>query len=169
MSSPTIGRGPDPALLDRLASMLGSHIDEEQRVIPLGHRDIGSDQSTLRFRASRACEWVSVHVQSTAPVSVANTLGLIARGLNFDGTRGLYGRGLAQQTGDDVDYDSSASIDLTRIDCRENRQQEYTVTRNGTDRYIAYLVPEFLEVDGTYTKFDGEDSEDRMSFIDLGV
>lgn len=168
MTGPAIGRGPDPALVDRLSALLGSHIDEEQRVIPLGHRDIGGNQSKVSFRASRACQFVRYHVQHSGQ-SQGSTRGLFTRGLGRHATLGLWTRGLGLPSGVSMAYDQGASVATGQVDCRSERQQEITITRDGTNRYCVYLIPEFLEVDGTFTKFDGVDSDDRMAYVDLGV
>lgn len=165
MSSPSVGRGPDPVVLDRLVSLLGSHFDEEQRVVPLGSRNIGGNQSVIRFRASRATLWVTAHVQSSTAGSV---YGLIARGFPALGTEGLYARGLGIGSAG-LAYDADGAVASERVDCRQDRQQDLTISRDGVNRYVVWLVPEFLETDGTYTKFDGEDAADQMAFIDLGI
>jgi len=167
MSSPAIGRGPDLAVINRLAALLGSHFDEEQRVYPLGARDIGGNQSVIVFRASRACQFVRVHVQNSGQVS-ASPIGLFTRGLARHETKGLYARGLG--IGDArSSYIAGSASSTTDIDCRSERQQQSTVSRDGTNAYIAWVIPRFLEVDGSFTLFDGVDAEDRMCFFDLGV
>ena len=53
---------------------------------------------------------------------------------------------------------------------RANRQRDETVTRNGSDHYYMWLIPVFMNADGTYTKFDGEGTTlDQMAFVDLGT
>lgn len=169
MSSPFPGRsGADPVVLDRLAATLGSHFDEEQRVYPLGHRaSTTANQTVVRFRASRACLFVTYHVQNGVGGS---TLGLFTRGLGRGtsyGTQGLFARGLG--VGGTFAYDPNEVVASGRVDCRSERQQEITITKDGVNRYVVYLIPEFLEADGSYTKFDGEDAEDRMAVVDIGV
>jgi len=119
------------------AVMLGSHFDEEQRVLLLGvKRAAGSaDDWDIRFRASRACEWVTVHVQS-------------------DATGGR-------------DYSAGSSVSSVQYDMRVDRQREVEVAAPSA-RYV-FLVPEFEESDGTYTKFDGADGDDHMVLIELDV
>lgn len=63
-----------------------------------------------------------------------------------------------------LDFLSSA-----QVDCREDRQQDHTVTRDGVKHYYVWLIPEFGDADGTFTKFDGEDGDDHMAFADVGV
>lgn len=168
MSSPFPGRsGVDPVIIDRLVALLGSHFDEEQRVVPLGFRNIGGNQSAIRFRASRATLFVRYHVQSTA--GAGSTRGLFTRGLGRHQTLGLYARGLGVGADLTLAYDPDNAVAAAQVDCRQDRQQEVTITRNGVDRYVVYLIPSFLETDGSHTLFDGDDAADQMAFIDLGV
>lgn len=129
MSGPWSGYlpfGADPFIMQaRLAALLGSHFDEEQRVWILGFRDIGGDESVIRFRAARACAFVRVHVQSDAAL------------------------------GGGPFYNPEAFINSTQYDMRENRQRDVTIERNGTDRYYVWLVPEFLNPDGSFTRYNG--------------
>ena len=124
----------------RLSRHLSSHWDEQQRVVVLGSRDKGSNTSAIRFQASRATLYVQVHLQ-------------------HDGSGG-----------GGVDYNASTSVSSNRRDMRANRQRDETVTRNGTDHYYMWLIPVFMNADGTYTKFDGEGTTlDQMAFVDLGT
>ena len=94
----------------------------------------------VRFVASRATQFVQAQVQSTATSKGGAT------------------------------YSTSNYVSSTRVDCRSNRQQDLTISRNGTNRYYLFLIPVFLEGDGsTYTKFDGDDGADKMAFADLGT
>jgi hypothetical protein len=130
-----------PPELDRLLRGLASFWDNQQRVFPTGQKDTGTGTDVnIRFMASRATRWVQVHVQSTASSKGGAT------------------------------YSTSNYISTTRVDCRSNRQQDVTVSRNGTNRYYLWLIPVFLEGDeSTYSKFDGVTTTDRMAFIDLGT
>lgn len=144
MTGPSVGSAPsllrDPFVAQsRLAELLGSHYDEEQRVYPLGYRDVGSNNSVIRFRSARACQWVRVHVQ-------------------HDGGGG-----------GGVNYNASTFASSTQYDQRSERQRDVTVSRDGTNNYYVWLIPEFEESDGTFTKFDGADGDDHMAFMDLGV
>ena len=124
----------------RLSRHLSSHWDEQQRVVVLGNRDKGSNTSAVRFQASRATLYVQVHVQ-------------------HDGSGG-----------GGVDYSAGTSVSSNRRDMRANRQRDETVTRNGSDHYYMWLIPVFMNADGTYTKFDGEGTTlDQMAFVDLGT
>lgn len=98
------------------------------------------DDVIVRFLAARACQFVNVHVQHD----------------------GVGGGGAA--------YDAATFVSETRVDCRENRQQDHTVTRSTADSYYVWLIPEQLNTEsGTYTQFDGDDGADQMAMIDLGV
>ncbi len=114
--------------------------DNQQRVEILGwkHTGAGSDVA-LRYRASRATQYVIEHVQST-------------------------GVGLGGAT-----YSTSNRVSRTRVDCRQNRQQDATITRNGTDDYYVWLIPSFEDEPGTYTDMDGADGDDFMAFLYLGT
>ncbi len=102
------------------------------------------DNVALRFRATRATMFVRVHVQ-------------------HDGSGG----------GGET-YDASTYVSDTRVDCRANRQQDVTITRDTDNDYVVWLIPEFLEGDvgnDTYTRYDGEtdEGEDSMAFVALGA
>src|SRR3990167_4779143 len=119
MSSPFPGRsGIDPVVIDRLAALLGSHFDEEQRVVPLGHRNIGGNQSVIRFRASRATEFVRYHVQNSGQ-TFGSTKGLFTRGLSRYQTLGLWTRGLGVPSGVQMTYDPTGSVATAQVDCRQ--------------------------------------------------
>lgn len=168
MSSPFPGVAQDPTVLARMAALLGSHIDEEQRVVPLGFID-QNDSSTVivRFRAARACLYVRVQLQN-ATVS-AGTDGLFARGFGRVGTSGLFARGLGVgASGGGIAYSATEYVSSSQVDCRQNRQQDVTVTRSGTSRHVVFLIPEFEETDGTFTKYDGVDATDQMAWMDIG-
>jgi hypothetical protein len=115
--------------------------DNQQRVQIMGQKDTGTGTDVnVRFMASRATQWVQVQVQSTASSKGGAT------------------------------YSTSNYVSTTRVDCRSNRQQDVTVSRNGTNRYYLFLIPVFLEGDeSTYSKFDGVTTTDRMAFVDLGT
>lgn len=102
------------------------------------------DDIVLRFRATRATMFVRVHVQ-------------------HDGS-----------SGGGATFNANLFVSDTRVDCRANRQQDVTITRDTGDDYIAWLIPEFLEGDvgnDTYTRYDGETNEgdDFMAFVALGA
>lgn len=130
-----------PQELDAVLRGMLSIADNQQRVELTGHKDTGTGTDVaIRFRGSRATQWVQSHVQSTATDKGGAT------------------------------YSASNYVSSTRVDCRSNRQQDVTVSRNGTNRYYLWLVPVFLEGDGsTYTKFDGVTGTDQMVFADLGT
>ena len=130
-----------PIELDRLLRGIASFWDNQQRVQIMGQKDTGTGTDVnVRFMASRATQWVQVHVQSTASSKGGAT------------------------------YSTSNYVSTTRVDCRSNRQQDVTVSRNGTNRYYLFLIPVFLEGDeSTYSKFDGVTTTDRMAFVDLGT
>ena len=130
-----------PPELDRLLRGIASFWDNQQRVQVMGQKDTGTGTDVnIRFVASRATQWVQVHVQSTATSKGGAT------------------------------YSTSNYVSTTRVDCRSDRQQDVTVSRNGTNRYYLWLIPVFLEGDeSTYTKFDGATGADRMAFVDLGT
>lgn len=173
MSGPGVGGLPLGAPpIDRtwLDQLLGSFFEQEQRVYPLGYRDIGGNQSIIRFRAARACQYVRYHVQHSGQGGDFSTRGLFTRGLGRHGTRGLYARGLGiGPSGVTLEYVPGGAFATARVDCRDDRQQEVTITKDGTNRYVVFLIPEFLEADGTFTMFDGDDAEDHMAMIYLGV
>ena len=133
-----LGLPPD---LARLLRGMASFWDNQQRVSPTGQKDTGTGTDVnVRFMASRATQWVQVHVQSTATSKGGAT------------------------------YSTSNYISTTRVDCRSDRQQDQTIARNGTNHYYLWLIPVFLEGDGTtYSKFDGATATDRMAFVDLGT
>jgi|TARA_R110000824_G_scaffold15731_1_gene65970 hypothetical protein len=130
-----------PQELDAILRGMLSISDNQQRVELTGHKDTGAGTDVnIRFRGSRATQWVQSHVQSTATDKGGAT------------------------------YSASNYVSSTRVDCRSNRQQDVTVSRNGTNRYYLWLIPVFLEGDGTtYTKFDGATGADQMVFADLGT
>ena len=130
-----------PVELDRLLRGMESLWDNQQRVQIMGQKDTGTGTDVnVRFMASRATQWVQVQVQSTASSKGGAT------------------------------YSTSNYVSTTRVDCRSNRQQDVTVSRNGTNRYYLFLIPVFLEGDeSTYSKFDGVTTTDRMAFVDLGT
>ncbi len=95
----------------------------------------------LRFLVSRGTQYVAVHIQ-------------------HDGGSG----------GGEA-YDVGTFVSDTRVDCTSNRQQDVTIARATAFDYYVWLVPEFLESDSSFTRFDGEDGEgvDRMAFVALGA
>ena len=99
------------------------------------------DDIILRFVASRGTQYVAVHIQ-------------------HDGGG----------NGGEV-YDNVAFVSDERVDCTSNRQQDTTIPRTTGNDYYVWLVPEFLETDATFTRFDGEAGEgvDRMAFVALGA
>jgi hypothetical protein len=130
-----------PQELDAILRGMLSISDNQQRVELTGQKDTGTGTDVaVRFRASRATLFAQTHVQSTAT-----------------------SKGGAA-------YSASNFVSSARVDCRSNRQQDITVARNGTNRYYLWLIPVFLEGDGTtYTKFDGVTGADQMVFVDLGT
>lgn len=68
-------------------------------------------------------------------------------------------------------YDAGNFVSDTQVDCTTNRQQDTTISRPTAFDYYVWLVPEFLEDDASFTRFDGEAGEgvDRMAFVALGA
>ena len=130
-----------PPELDRFLRGFASFWDNQQRVSIEGQKDTGTGTDVnVRFVSSRATQFVQAQVQSTATSKGGAT------------------------------YSASNYVSSTRVDCRTNRQQDLTISRNGTNRYYLFLIPVFLEGDGsTYTKFDGVTGADKMAFADLGT
>lgn len=140
---PTGRPGAVSPALDRFIQEARAGWDWRQRVEivgMLGHLTAGGDVR-IRFRASRATNYVQVHVQTDAV-------------------------GEGGDTYDPVNFHSS-----DRVDCLEDRQQDVTVERNGVDHFYVWLIPVSLDGDGsTFVKYDGEDSDDDfMAFADLGT
>jgi hypothetical protein len=94
---------------------LEQHWDEWMSVMPLGGRDVGSNQSKVRFLANRHTEYIEVHVQ-------------------HDGAGG-----------GGTDYDPNVYVSKTLVDCRADRLREVTVNRDGTNHYYVWLIPVILE------------------------
>lgn len=119
-------------LWDRLVRGLASFWDNQQRVEIIGIRQSGTD-TVVRFRASRATQFVRVHVQATDT------------------------------------YDPNAYQIEARIDCRSNRQQDYTV--GGEHDVTIWLIPEFQNPDGSFVRYDGAtgNGEDLMAFASIGA
>ena len=130
-----------PPELDRFLRGMASSWDNQQRVQVAGQKDTGAGTDVnVRLMASRATQWVQVHVQSTAASKGGAT------------------------------YSTSNYVSTARVDCRSDRQQDQTIARNGTNHYYLWLIPVFLEGDeSTYSKFDGVTTTDRMAFVDLGI
>lgn len=100
------------------------------------------DNVVLRFLAARATQYVRVHVQ-------------------HDGAGG-----------GGESYNASVYVSDARVDCRSNRQQDTTITRDTGYDYFVWLIPEFLDGDQTnYTRYDGEtgNGEDTMAFVAVGA
>lgn len=127
---------------DRLMLELQQSWDWQQRVVILavsGHQGLNTNETvTIRSVCSRATLFLQLHIQTDAS-------------------------GEGGSAYDAVNFRAS-----TRVDCRADRQQDHTITRNGVDRVWVYVIPVFQERDGSFTKFDGVDAADQMSFIDLG-
>ena len=88
--------------------------DNQQRVRYMGHKDQGTGTDVkVRFMASRATNYVQVHVQSDA-----------------------VGKG-------GFDYAADNFISSSRVDCRAEKMQEVTISRNGSDQYWVFLIPSF--------------------------
>ena len=68
-------------------------------------------------------------------------------------------------------YDPNLFVSDDQVDCTSNRQQDTTITRSTAFDYYVWLVPEFLESDSSFTRFDGDTGEgvDRMAFVALGA
>ncbi len=96
--------------------LLGDSVswDALQCVMYMGHKAQGTGTDVLlRFLASRATNFVVVHVQSDAV-----------------GAGGF-------------DYDRANYVSSTRIDCRATKLQQVTISRNGTNQYWVFLIPLF--------------------------
>lgn len=99
------------------------------------------DDVVVRWRASRATEHVVVHIQHD----------------------GVGGGGES--------YTPSTFVSRTRVDCRENRQQDTTVVRSTDDNYTVWLIPSVLQGDGTtFIDYDGGGAEvaDLMAMLAVG-
>lgn len=108
--------------------------------LTVGAGDPGEPVSYVRFEASRATDFVRVHVQSSAA-----------------------GRGGAS-------YDPASFVTSDEVDCRFSRQQDRTVPRSGADHYYVWLIPVMKSDAGDVALFDGQAGRpDFMSFLDLGV
>ena len=95
-----------PPELDRFLRGMASSWDNQQRVQVMGQKDTGAGTDVnVRFMASRATQWVQVHVQSTASSKGGAT------------------------------YSTSNYVSTARVDCRSDRQQDQTIARNGTNHY----------------------------------
>ena len=125
---------------NRLLKLFESHWDERPRVLIQGVRASGDDV-VVRFIASRATQYVRVHIQHN-------------------------GTGGGGET-----YDAATYVSDARVDCRASRQQDITVTRSTIYDYFVWLIPEFPNGDGsTFTKYTGESGEgdDYMAHLSLG-
>lgn len=129
-----------PSLAGASPSVLEKLWDFNQRVQSLGFRDIGGNDTKVRFLASLATEHVHVHVQ-------------------HDGG----GAGGAEYDPDNFDAQSAT------VNCREERQQEVTIARDGANHFYVFLIPVWEATPGVFEKFDGEEHEDRMVTLDLGI
>ena len=139
---PEARRGLQDPQWDRFRKELLVTWDWQQRVQIIGLKGhlVAGATVSVRFVASRATLYVQKHVQTDAG-----------------------GEGGA--TYDAVNFLSSA-----RIDCFENRQQDTTIARGAGKRFYLFLIPVFLDGDGTFVKYDGVDSAtDLATFIELGV
>ena len=66
-----------------------------------------------------------------------------------------------QRTGTGGDtYNQALSVSSTRVDCRQNRQQDVSITRDGVNQYYVWLVPEQQNADAAFVSFDGMQSPD---------
>ncbi len=102
-----------PPEAERFFRGFASHWDNQQRVMLLGHKDQGTSV-LVRFMASRATEYVQVHLQSDATGAGGFT------------------------------YDADNFVSSTEVDCRVDRLQEVTLTRNGTDQFCIFLIPKAI-------------------------
>ena len=98
------------------------------------------DDAVVRVLASRATLFVRAHVQHDGP------------------------------GGGGESFDSGVYVSDTRIDCRVNRQQDFTITRDTGYDYFVWLIPEFLGDDTEYIRFDGASGNgaDKMAFVAVG-
>ncbi len=115
---------------------------EEQQAVSILGLRPSGDDMVVRFLASRATLYVRAHIQHDGPG----------------------GGGEA--------YNANVYVSDARVECRENRQQDVTITRSTAFDYFVWFIPEFLEGDAsTYTRYDGETGEgaDKMAFVALGA
>ena len=133
--------GSEAPVLDRLLRAREVEWESSQRIEILGVKgqNVAGATVTIRTLASRATVFMQLHVQTDAAMEGGATYSA-------------------------VNYLSSVQVDL-----REARQQDHTVARDGVKAYWVFLIPVFLEGDGTFTKMDGVDGADMMAFADLGV
>ena len=146
---------------EELRAILGSHVDEQQRVLLQGisgHNTAGGTV-TIRTLASRATLWMQLHVQT-------DTAGGGAWGTSWGSAWGsAWGSGgVSSETYDRNNFETSVLVD-----CRENRQQDHVIPRDGVRPYYVWLIPVFEHAPGEFTKYDGDDAEDHAIFLDLGV
>jgi DNA-binding beta-propeller fold protein YncE len=68
-------------------------------------------------------------------------------------------------------FDGATYVSSVRVDCRAERQQDYTVTRDTAYNYHVWFAPELVEGDGTFTRYTGEVGEgaDYMAYVGLGA
>ncbi len=123
--------------LTKLVKLLNT---EFRRLEPeiLGYRHDGTTLH-LRFRAPVGCQYIQVHVQSTAA-----------------------GEGGSE-------YDASNYTSTTEVDCRANRVQDVTVTDVPSERFVVYLIPVEYDGSGAKVLWDGVSADDHMSFSTLGL
>jgi hypothetical protein len=115
--------------------------DDMQQAITRVGVKSNGNDRDVRFWASALTTFVQVHVQS-------------------DDT----GAGGA-------DYDATNFVSSTRVDCRMSRQQDVTITVDGTHTYWLFLIPvqEHPPGSGNFNVFDGVSHiDDFMTWVDLG-
>lgn len=123
----------------RFVDLVHAHWDEQPRVEILGTVKSGNNV-IVRWRASRATEYVVAHIQHDGGGGGGST------------------------------YDPDTYVSRTRVDCRADRQQETTVTRSTDDFYTVWLIPSVLEGDlSTFSDYDGEgETTDFMAMEAVG-
>lgn len=133
--------GIESPILDRLLRAREAEWESNQRVEILGIKghNVVGATVTIRTLASRATDFMQLHVQTDA-----------------------VGEGGAT-------YSATAFLSSAQVDCRTSKQIDHTVARNGVKAYWVFLIPVFLEGDGSFSKYNGVTGPDRMAFADLGA
>ena len=137
----TARAGVESPVLDRLLRAREVEWESSQRLEILGVKgqNVAGATVTIRTLASRATDFMQLHVQTDA-----------------------VGEGGAT-------YDAANFMSSVQVDCREDKQQDHTVARGAGKAFWVWLIPVFLQGDGSFTKMDGVDGADAMAFVDLGV
>ena len=142
MSGPALGSiipWSDPFVVqNRLVQLLGSHWDEQQRVRVVGNHHV----------------WDSTN-------QVYNIWMLGSRATMYVNAQ------IQNNITGGITYNASTYVSRTQYDIRADRLQAIAVSTIRSRPYYLFLIPTFLESDGTYTLFDGVDAADHMTRIDF--